>query len=239
MGPLLPSSAYPGALRLDGFDVQAVLHSLAGAAGLGTLLRALATRLSAGLSVPILLEQGGAEVHVIALLLGDMGIWAVDRFHMLPERAGVRVSLGAAWDLANVGFLGREAGLHHGRDTKTASEGGTAHSLAAMPDALVEPGRHSGEVLDLFAASALWMEPLPSPRGLQEPSPAPPACHLPLKVSMWSRNSRHKLGTWIRHCGGMRDRVWCGHCAASPVTRALGFLYQKQVYDLFKPVRQR
>lgn len=172
MGPLLPSSAYPGALRLDGLDVHAVLHSLAGAAGLGTLLGALATRLSAGLIVPILLEQGGAEVHVIALLLGDMGIWAVDRFHMLPERAGVRVSLGAAWDLANVGFLGREAGLHHGRDTKTASEGGTAHSLAAMPDALAEPGQHSGEVLDLFAASALWMEPLPPRPAGAQPCPA-------------------------------------------------------------------
>lgn len=107
----LPSSAYPGALGLDGSDMQAVLHGLAGAAGLGALW---AARLGAGLTVPILFEQRCAEVHVVALLLGDVGIWAVDRFHVLPERAGVCVSLGAAWDLADVGFLGREAGPCHG-----------------------------------------------------------------------------------------------------------------------------
>lgn len=109
-GPPLPNSAYPRVLSLDSFDVQAVLHGLAGAAGFSSLLRALATRLSVGLIVPILLEQWGPKVHVIALLLGDMSIWAMHRFHVLPERAGVCVSLGAAWDLADIGFLGREAG---------------------------------------------------------------------------------------------------------------------------------
>lgn len=117
-GPLLRSPAYPGALGLDGFDVQAVLHGLAGAAGLGTLLGAPA-RLGAGLAVPVLPEQGGAEVHVVALLLGDVSIWAVDRFHVLPEGAGVCVPLGAAWDLADVGFL--EEKRRYGWDRKADS----------------------------------------------------------------------------------------------------------------------
>lgn len=78
------SSTYPGALRLDGFDMQAVLHSLAGAAGLGAVLGAPAG-LGASLAVPVLPEQGRAEVHVIALLLGDVSIWAMDRFHVFPE----------------------------------------------------------------------------------------------------------------------------------------------------------
>ena len=99
--------AYPGALRLDGLDVQAVLHGLASAAGLGVVLRAPAG-LGAGLAVPILPEQGGAEVHIVALLLGDVSVWAMDRLHVLPEGAGVRVPLGAAWNLADVGFLGSE-----------------------------------------------------------------------------------------------------------------------------------
>lgn len=110
LGPLLPNSAYPGTLSLDGFDMQAVLHGLAGAAGLSALLRAPAAGLGAGLIVPILLEQRGPEVHIIALLLGDMSIWAVHCFHMLPERTWVCVSLGTAGDLADIGFLGREAG---------------------------------------------------------------------------------------------------------------------------------
>ena len=117
-GPPLRSPAYPGALGLDGFDVQAVLHGLAGAAGLGALLGAPA-RLGAGLAVPVLPEQGGAEVHVVALLLGDVSIWAVDRFHVLPEGAGVRVPLGAAWDLADVGFL--EEKRRYGWDRKADS----------------------------------------------------------------------------------------------------------------------
>lgn len=104
-GPSLPHSAYPGALSLDGFEVQAVLHGLAGAAGLSALLRALAARLRAGLVVPVLLEHRGTQVHVVALLLGDVSIWAVHGFHVLPERAGVCVTLGAARDLADVGFL--------------------------------------------------------------------------------------------------------------------------------------
>lgn len=109
-GPPLPNFAYPRALGLDGFDVQAVLYGLAGAAGLSALLRAPAAGLGAGLIVPILLEQRSTEVHIIALLLGDVSIWAMHCFHMFPERAGVCVPLGAAWDLADVGFLGREAG---------------------------------------------------------------------------------------------------------------------------------
>lgn len=95
---------------------------MAGAAGLHTVLRPPATRLSAGLIVPILLEQRSTEVHIIALLLGDMGIWPMDRLHMLAERAGVCVPLGAAWDLADVGFLGRGPGLGYGWGPKENSK---------------------------------------------------------------------------------------------------------------------
>lgn len=43
--------------------------------------------------------------QVAALLLGDVGFGAMDRLHVLPERAGVCVSLGAAGDLTYVRFL--------------------------------------------------------------------------------------------------------------------------------------
>lgn len=43
--------------------------------------------------------------QVPALLLGDVGLRAVDGLDVLPERAGVGVSLGAAGDLTDVGFL--------------------------------------------------------------------------------------------------------------------------------------
>lgn len=114
-GPPAAQLAYPRALRLDGLDVQAVLHGLASAAGLGIVFGAPAG-LGAGLAVPILPEQGGTEVHIVALLLGDVSVWAVDCLHVLPERAGVRVPLGAAWNLANVGFLGREEASRVGRE---------------------------------------------------------------------------------------------------------------------------
>lgn len=109
-----PALSYPGALCLDGFDMPAILHSVAGAAGLHTVLRSPATGLATGLIVPILLEQWRTEVHIIALLLSDMGVWSMDRLHMLAERAGVCVPLGAARDLADVGFLGGESGLGYG-----------------------------------------------------------------------------------------------------------------------------
>ena len=94
--------------------MQAVLHSVAGATGLHTILRSPATGLATGLFVPILFEQWRTEVHIIALLLSDMGIWSMDRLHMLAERARVCVPLGAARDLADVGFLGGKAGLDYG-----------------------------------------------------------------------------------------------------------------------------
>ena len=121
-------SAYPGALCLDGLDVQAVLHGLASAAGLGVVLGAPAG-LGAGLAVPILPEQGGAELHIVALLLGDVSVRAVHRLHVLPEGAGVRVPLGAAWDLADVGFLGREGA------SRTRQEGRPRRGARRRPDA--------------------------------------------------------------------------------------------------------
>lgn len=67
-------------------------------------------------------------MHIVALLLGDVSVWAMYRFHVLPEGAGVRVSLGTAWDLADIGFLGREAGMCY----ETLS-GSTPRSPGAMP----------------------------------------------------------------------------------------------------------
>lgn len=65
--------------------MQAVLHSVAGATGLHTILRSPSTWLGAGLIVPIFLEQWGPEMHVVALFLGDMGIWPMDSLHVLAE----------------------------------------------------------------------------------------------------------------------------------------------------------
>lgn len=120
-----PVLSYPGALGLDGFDMQAVLHSVAGAAGLHTILGSPTTWLSAGLIVPSLLEQWSTEVHIIALFLGDVGVWPMHGLHVLTKRAGVCVPLGAAWDLADVGFLGRVTGLGYGQtlnECNTSSE---------------------------------------------------------------------------------------------------------------------
>lgn len=39
------------------------------------------------------------------MLLGYMGLWAMNRFDVLPERAGVCVTLGAARDLTDIWFL--------------------------------------------------------------------------------------------------------------------------------------
>lgn len=165
-GPPLPNSAYPGALGLDGFDVQAVLSGLAGAAGLGALLGALAAGLSAGLRVPVLLEQQGAEVHVVALLLGDVSVWAVHGFHVLPERAGVRVALGAAWDLADVGFLGeKQAALRTGYE-------GTRHGRTPLR----KPCRFPWQSLAATAGRRAPFAAMPSDgRGL----PCQPVCTFP------------------------------------------------------------
>ena len=185
LGPPLPSSAYPGALGLDGFDVQAVFHGLAGAAGLGTLLRASAPGLGTGLVVPVLLEQRGAEVHVVTLLLGDVSVWAVYRLHMLPERAGVRVSLGAAWDLADVGFLGREGGLCYAWDVKQTVKGSAPQSPEAMSCPSAEPGRQSeGARANLQPVCPEGATPAP---GLQERGPSGLICRLFMRVSTWLR----------------------------------------------------
>lgn len=47
----------------------------------------------------------GPGVGVSALFLGHVGLGAVHRLDVLPQRAGVRVALGAAGDLAHVRFL--------------------------------------------------------------------------------------------------------------------------------------
>lgn len=44
---------------------------------------------------------------IVALFLCDMGLWSVDRLDVFPERAGVRVALGAAGNLTHIWFLPR------------------------------------------------------------------------------------------------------------------------------------
>lgn len=204
-GPPLPSSAYPGALGLDGFDVQAVLRGLAGAAGLGALLGALAARLSAGLRVPVLLEQQGAEVHVVALLLGHVSVGAVHGFHVLPERAGVRVALGAAWDLADVGFLGEKREAFR-----------TGQKALGMGHSPRKPCRFLWQSL---AAPAGGVPPVCS-QAIWMGGACPAACvHRFRQVSMWPREPATSWGQ--RSETGGRDRAWRDPPAAP--ARARGF----------------
>lgn len=55
--------------------------------------------------------------QVAALLLGDVGFWAVDGLDVLPEGAGIRVALGAARDLTYIRFLWTH---EHGGDGVTS-----------------------------------------------------------------------------------------------------------------------
>lgn len=60
---------------------------------------------AARLVLAVLLRRRRPRRQVAALFLGDVGLWAVDRLHVLPERAGIRVALRAAGNLTYVGFL--------------------------------------------------------------------------------------------------------------------------------------
>lgn len=123
---------------------------MAGATGLHAILRSPATWLGTGLIVPILLEQGSTEVHIIALFLGDMGIWSMDGLHMLAERARICVPLGAAWDLADVGFLGREPVLGYGWGPKGQTRCNTCSE--AIPCSLAALAGTGGKCSNMFTA---------------------------------------------------------------------------------------
>lgn len=99
-------------------------------------------------------------MHVVALFLGDMSVWAVYRFHVLPERAGVRVAFGAAWDLADIGFLGREAGLCY-----ELLSGSAPHSPKAMPRPLAGTVRRCRTCLQ--PGHPGWSHAGPRPAGAQ------------------------------------------------------------------------
>lgn len=60
---------------------------------------------AARLVLAVLLRRRRPRRQVAALFLGDVGLWAVDRLHVLPERAGICVALRAAGNLTYVGFL--------------------------------------------------------------------------------------------------------------------------------------
>ena len=103
----LTHGSYHRVLCLYGFDLQTVLHASEGSVGLQPVLRVSAALLGAGLVLPVLLWPLGPGGPVVPLLLGDVRFRAVDGLDVFPERAGVRVALGAAGDLAHVRFLRR------------------------------------------------------------------------------------------------------------------------------------
>lgn len=85
---------------LDGFHVQVLLRDSGGA-----VLQQLVLPVEPAGSLVLAVLPGGSGRQVAALPLGDVGLRAVNRLHVLPERAGVRVALGAARDFTHVRFL--------------------------------------------------------------------------------------------------------------------------------------
>lgn len=100
----IPEPSYHRVFHLDGLYVQVVLCSSGGAA-----LQHFVVPLEP-FSVPLVIlavvpGPRGPRQEVATLLLGDVRLWAVDRLHVLSERARVRVALCTPGDLANVRFL--------------------------------------------------------------------------------------------------------------------------------------
>lgn len=100
--------SYHRVLCLYRFDLQAVLHASGGAVAFQLVFQASCTLLGTGLILPILTGGMGAGGQIVALLLGDMCFGAMDGLHVLPERTGVCVALGASGDLTHVRFLYRQ-----------------------------------------------------------------------------------------------------------------------------------
>lgn len=96
--------SYHRIFRLDGFDMQVVLHA-SGRAVVWYLVIPLDSVSVPRLVLAVLLRRRRPRRQVAALLLGDVGLRAVHRLDMLSERAGVCVALRAAGDLTYVGFL--------------------------------------------------------------------------------------------------------------------------------------
>lgn len=86
--------------------MQVVLHASGGAVAVGHLVLPLDSLSVPRLVLAVLSRRPWRQVGT--LLLGDVGLRAMDRLHVLPERAGVRVALRTAGDLTYVGFLRRD-----------------------------------------------------------------------------------------------------------------------------------
>lgn len=99
---LIRERSYHRAFSLDGFDVHVVLHASGGAAVWYLVLPSLS---DPRLVLAVLPGRRRPRRQVAALFLGDVGLRAVDRLHVLPERAGICVALGTTRDLTDVGFL--------------------------------------------------------------------------------------------------------------------------------------
>lgn len=106
-------------------------------------------------------------------------------FHVLSERAGICVALGAAWDLADVGFLGeKQTVLQQGHEsTRNGAPLSGSHATSF--------GRAWLQLLGgvpPVCSQAIWRE-----------GACPAACVYPFRqVSMWLREPHHKLGAEIR-----------------------------------------
>lgn len=100
---------YHRVLCLDGFDLEAVVHPSGGTVGLNLALHTFCTMLEIRLILPIAFGWLRSRRRVASLFLGDVGFGSVDCLHMLPERAGVRVTLCTARDLTHIWFLQKKA----------------------------------------------------------------------------------------------------------------------------------
>lgn len=98
--------SYHRVFRLDGLDMQVVLHASWGAV-VWYLVLPLDSLSVTRLVLAVLPGRRWPRRKVAALFLGDVGLRAVDRLHVLPERAGICVALRTTGDLAYVGFLQR------------------------------------------------------------------------------------------------------------------------------------
>lgn len=94
-------------LCLDRLDLQAVFHSSRGTVGIHLAVQASQTVFGICLILPIAFRGLQSRRNITSLFLGDVGFWSVDCLNMLPERTGVRVTLGTAWDFTHVRFLPR------------------------------------------------------------------------------------------------------------------------------------
>lgn len=103
------SNTHRRSLCLDGQDLNLVPASSGGAVGLRPAIRASWTMSGIHLCPTVTLWWRQPRWCVATLLLGDVGVGAVDCLHVLPQGTRVGVALGAARDLTDVRFLWRRS----------------------------------------------------------------------------------------------------------------------------------